>query len=421
MSQFRVTSQNKRQRVAFCGTRGLPASYGGFETAVDQISRRFVEAGIDCEVFCRKSSSENNLEEHRGRQLTYVKGCRRRSLETFVTAFQTGWHLWRNRKRYSHVFWFNNANLPGILMTRLAGMPMSVNTDGLEWRRAKWSWPFKLYYYLSSFLIGRICPTLISDSRGIQSYYRRHFFRRTCFIPYGVPTVPRVSERDEHRILTRLGLEPGKYFLQITRIEPDNLPLKVAQAFRDSELDDQGYQMVFVGYKDATPYARRLKAFSGISNIQVREAIYDQEILAVLRKNCFCYVHGNSVGGTNPALLEAMAACPRIMAIDCEFSREVLGSEGFYFPMDDIAGTFKNVCDLEDHSAMLRRLVQAGYQWQAVAESYMQLSAGIPAEYVPQPVAAPVAEPIHRQPVAVVPVESASDLEEAAAPDRVAV
>ncbi len=418
MRRIKITAENRQQRVAFCGTRGLPANYGGFETAVDQISRRFTDSGIACEVFCRKSSSENDPDAHDGRHLTYVRGCRNRSLETFVTAFQTGWHLWRNRKKYSHVFWFNNANLPGIIMTRLAGMPMSVNTDGLEWRRAKWSWPFKAYYYLASFLIGLVCPTLISDSLGIQSYYRRHFLRKTCFIPYGSPTGPRVSEYDEHRILTRLGLEPGKYFLQITRVEPDNLPVEVAQAFHDSELCRRGYQMVFVGYKDATPYARRLIAFSGTSNILVQEAIYDPEVLAVLRKNCYCYVHGNSVGGTNPALLEAMATCPRIMAIDSEFSREVLGPEGVYFPVDDIAGVLKDTCGREDQSTMLKQRVSSRYQWHAVAESYMQLSVGLPAVYAPQPVAIPAAEPIHRQPAV---VDTAPVLRETAESERVAV
>lgn len=421
MSQIRITAGTGQQRIAFCGTRGLPANYGGFETAVDQITRRFVEAGIECEVFCRLSSYSETRETHRGRRLTYVRGSRRRSLETFVAAIQTGWHLWRHRSEYSHVFWFNNANLPGIIMTRLAGIPLSVNTDGLEWKRSKWSWPFKAYYYLSSFLISAVCPTLISDSRGIQDYYRRRFFKRTCFIPYGTPAVAAVSEREEHRILTGLGLEPGKYFLQITRIEPDNLPVKVARAFQESELGRRGYQMVFVGYRDATPYAQRLVAYSGAANIQVREAIYDQAVLAVLRRNCFCYVHGNRVGGTNPALLEAMATCPRVMAIDCKFSREVLGPDGVYFPIEGIADVFRSVCRAKDQSATLRRRVAERYQWPAVAASYLQLAAGIPAEYVPQPMAAPKPNLARQLPVSLVRVKAAAKEEETAAADRVAV
>ncbi|MGB9880923.1 MAG: DUF1972 domain-containing protein, partial [Anaerolineae bacterium] len=178
----------KRQAVAFCGTRGIPASYGGFETAVDEISRFFVAAGYDCEVFCRRSAQSNAEvlpDSHEGRRLVYVRGSNSRKLDTFVSSLQTGWYLWRHRRRYAFVFWFNNANFPGIVMTLLARIPMAVNTDGLEWRRAKWSWPFKLYYLITSFLICSLCRTLISDAVEIKRFYRKWFLKDTVFIPNG--------------------------------------------------------------------------------------------------------------------------------------------------------------------------------------------------------------------------------------------
>ena len=150
--------------IAFCGTRGLPADYGGFETAVDEISSRFVQNGFSVEVFCRLSHSGKILDEYEGRRLITVKGSARRSLETFVSSFQTGLYLIKHRKEYKHVFWFNNANFPGIFMTLLAGIPFTVNTDGLEWRRKKWSLPFRAYYFVTSWLISRFAPHLISDS-----------------------------------------------------------------------------------------------------------------------------------------------------------------------------------------------------------------------------------------------------------------
>ncbi len=371
-------------RIAFCGTRGVPANYGGFETAVDEISRRFVAEGHDVEVFGRRSAGATSLTRHEGRRLVYVNGHRSRKLDTFVAAIQTGRYLWKHRREYKHVFWFNNANLPGILMTALARIPMSVNTDGLEWRRAKWSWPFKAYYYLSSQLISLVCRRLVSDSRAIQRYYKRHFFRTTEFIPYGAPSIPEVSRERTRAILDKYDLEPGKYLLQVTRIEPDNLPLQAVMAFAKSSLPEQGMAMVVVGYKDATPYARQLKTFDGHYNIRICDAIYDQEVLAVLRKNCFAYVHGNSVGGTNPALLEAMATCPRLLAIDCEFSHEVLGEAGTYFDPADPVPAMEAVLQSPDQSEALRAEVSGRYQWDAVARSYMNLAASAPAHYTPK-------------------------------------
>lgn len=362
-----------KQVIAFCGTRGVPASYGGFETAVDEITRRFVDGGIACEVFCRTSSAEPQA-EHAGRQLQFVRGSKRRSLDTFVSSFETGFHLLRHRKKYRHAFWFNNANLPGILLTRLAGIPMSVNTDGLEWRRAKWGPLQKLYYLVSSFLIARTCETLISDSRAIQDYYRSHFFKATEFIPYGTPARLAITGEREREILREWRLERGRYLLQVTRTEPDNLPLEIAEGFAASRLGDQGYALVSVGVKDDTPYARALRALDGTRGVRVRGAIYDPEVLQVLRTSCRAYVHGNSVGGTNPALLEAMSTCPRIVALDCEFSREVLADTGCLFALGTIARDLEAVVESPDRSEELRARVDRLYRWDAVARDYAVLA-----------------------------------------------
>ena len=378
-----ATSPPTRAVVAFCGTRGVPARYGGFETAVDEISRRFVERDHDCEVFCRLSSGDRVLESSEGRRLVYVKGSSRRSLETFASAIQTGMHLVRNRKHYDYVFWFNNANLPGILLTRLARIPFSVNLDGLEWRRAKWSLPFKAYYFLSSFLISRLDGNLISDSLAIRSYYRETFSRDTEFVPYGVPPQRAVPPDREREILDRYGIIPGRYFLQITRFEPDNLPLAAAEAFRKTGLERDDFQFLLVGYQHDTPYATKIRRLSGRYGVLVLDAVYDAEVLQVLRENCFCYLHGNSVGGTNPALLEAMASCPRVLAIEGPFSREVLGETGYFFDPEALDAALRAVVSLPERSEDMRERVLSHYQWDAVGEAYVRLAEGRPASYSP--------------------------------------
>ncbi len=374
---------SKPNRVAFCGTRGIPANYGGFETAVDEITKRFVDSGVECDVVCRGSSGPDRPVSLAGRNLVYVKGSRSRTLDTFVSAIQTGWFLLKNRRRHAHVFWFNNANFPGILMTWLAMIPMSVNTDGLEWRRAKWSWPFKAYYVISSFVISLICKRLISDSYAIQRYYRKHFFARSTMIPYGAPNPPEVRAADESSILNRFGLQAGKYFLQITRFEPDNLPAETVKAFVESKLAAKGFKMIVVGFKDETDYALKVKSLERCDGVIISAAIYDAKVLAVLRANCYCYVHGNSVGGTNPALLEAMSGSPRIMAIDCEFSREVLGPLGLYFDPKNIAPTFYESLGRPAQGSELAHRVYGQYQWSAVAEAYMQMATKGKAVYRP--------------------------------------
>jgi glycosyltransferase involved in cell wall biosynthesis/GT2 family glycosyltransferase len=371
------------KRIAFCGTRGLPARYGGFETAVDEITRRFAHKGYDCVVFSRSYSGTSSPDYHEGRKLIHVRGSSRRALDTFLASFQEGWHLLRHRGEYDYVFWFNNANFPGILLTHLARTPMSVTTDGLEWRRPKWRWPFKAYYLLSSFLICRLCDNLISDAREIQSYYKQRFWKDTHFIPHGSPPVQTVPSHRRSAILERYGLEPGRYILQITRFEPDNLPLDTAVAFRAAGLARHGVKLLLVGYNHETPYARRIKEMSNSHGICVVDAIYEAEALTVLRENCFCYVHGNFVGGTNPALLEAMASCPRVLAIDTAFNREVLGGTGYLFAPANMTASLRGVLSNPERSAAMRERVQTLYRWEAVAESYVRLVEGKPAAYSP--------------------------------------
>ena len=364
------------KRIAFAGTRGLPASYGGFETAVDEITRRFVKAGYDCDVFCRRSHSRRMPAEDNGRRLIYVRGATSPRLETVVSAIQTGWYLVRHRREYDHVFWFNNANLPGILLSLLAGLSITVNTDGLEWRRRKWAAPFKAYYFLASGLISRIVPRLIADSIGIRDYYRRVFRRDTCLIPYGIPDPVDVPASRQAEILRALDLEPGGYFLQITRLEPDNLPLEIARGFINSGLTGQGFKFAVVGWREETAYTLMLKKESERNTgVRVLPAVYDPAVLFTMRSNCFAYVHGNSVGGTNPALLEAMCDCPRILACGVVFNREVLAGAGLYFNENNLSAVFRAaVAQPDQRNVFKKRLLW--YNWDAVAEAYHNIAEG---------------------------------------------
>jgi glycosyltransferase involved in cell wall biosynthesis len=154
------------------------------------------------------------------------------------------------------------------------------------------------------------------------------------------------------------------------------LPLEIAQGFLECGLTESGYQYVAVGFRGDSSYALACSHLTEQENgVRVLPAIYDPQVLFTLRMNCFAYVHGNSVGGTNPALLEAMATCPRILAIDVPFSREVLAGAGWYFTEGAIAAAFRQIAGQpEQRGAYLRR---AGwYDWDAVASAYMQIVDG---------------------------------------------
>jgi glycosyltransferase involved in cell wall biosynthesis len=157
------------------------------------------------------------------------------------------------------------------------------------------------------------------------------------------------------------GVEAGRYFLQITRFEPDNSPLNTAEAFHRAGLASEGFKLLLVGYQHATPHAERLRAMSEKEGIVVADAVYDADTLAALRKRCYCYVHSNSVGGTNPALLEAMASSPRVLAIAVPFNREVLGETGYFFEPDDLAASLRKVTGYPERREVMVARVRARY------------------------------------------------------------
>jgi len=122
-----------------------------------------------------------------------------------------------------------------------------------------------------------------------------------------------------------------------------------------------------MGPKPDKSYEQQLTAMSGKAGILVVDPDYDVEVGTALRTNCFCYIHGNSVGDTNPAPLEAMAKCPRVPAIDIQFSQEVLGEEGCFFKLDDMAASFRSILSYPDNSAAMRERAWSNYQRDPVA------------------------------------------------------
>jgi Domain of unknown function (DUF1972)/Glycosyl transferases group 1 len=372
--------------IIFCGTRGIPANYGGFETAVEKITDILANKNVHCYVVCRQSSY--NIEEiklsnisNENISLVWVKGSKVNVLDTIISSIETSLYLLRNKEKFDTIFWFNNANFPGILLSKFTNKQVIINTDGLEWKRAKWSLPFKMYYFFTTFLITRLFSKLISDSKSIKDYYKKVFMKNTEFIPYGVPN--EISpENIKEDILDKYGLEKDRYFLQITRFEPDNLPLKIIKGFSSSDIKDK-YKFVLVGYKNSNKYTEEIKKIENQNeNILVLDAIYDKEIIAALRVNAFSYVHGNSVGGTNPALLEAMSQCKRVMAIDNGFSREVLGKEGIFFNDVNISEVFNEIIYTNDNKTNLSKRTKL-YDWTLVANAYLNMARGEKADYNP--------------------------------------
>ncbi|WP_114559661.1 DUF1972 domain-containing protein [Desertihabitans aurantiacus] len=355
-------------RIAMIGTRGVPARYGGFETAVEEIGARLVAGGHEVRVFCRPVPGESQPATYRGMALTWLPAMRRRSLETLSHTARSVLH--RELAGVDVALVFNAANAPLLPVVRARRVPVATHVDGLEWQRAKWGPAGRRYYRLAESLAVRWSDALVADAAGIADYYRREFDADTVQIAYGAPIL-------EHPSLDRLGeldLQPGGYHVVVARFEPENHVLEIVEGYRRSTAR---LSLVVVG---SAPYSEAYTASvhaAADDRVRFLGGVWDQELLDQLYAGALSYLHGHSVGGTNPSLLRAVGAGTAVIAWDVDFNREVLGEHGRFFR--DSAALAAELAAAEADPAEVGRRAAAAqqdvrrYNWDDVAAAYETL------------------------------------------------
>jgi len=352
-------------RIAILGTRGIPANYGGFETFAEELSTRLAARGHEVTVYCRARHPEGR---YRGVRLRYLPTIRHKYFDTLAHAFVST--LWLLGNRVDAALYCNGANAIFTPWPRLAGMPVALNVDGIERLRKKWNRLAKAWYLLSERL-ATFCPSaVVTDALSIQDYYRRRYGKETVFIPYGAET-GRTAGR---AVLGDLGLEAGEYFLYVSRMEPENHPLEVREAF---EKADTPMKLALVG--DA-PYARdyiRRVRDTRDARIVMPGSIYGEGYRA-LGSHCFAYIHATEVGGTHPALIEAMGRGALVLYRNTPENQEVAGGCGIPFEPGELTAKIELVLAMseEERAAWRERAmarVRERYSWDAVTDAYERL------------------------------------------------
>jgi glycosyltransferase involved in cell wall biosynthesis len=365
-------------RIALIGTRGVPARYGGFETCVEEVGRRLAAKGHRITVYCRAAAGDPRPVSHLGMRLVHLPAVRHKALETLSHTALSVRHA--RRERPDVAFVFNAGNAPLLPVLKSAGIPVATHVDGLEWKRDKWRGIGAVYYRRAESLSVRWSDSLIADSRGIQDYYLDRFGIETEYIPYGAPILPEC----EFDRLPALGLEPGEYHLVVARFEPENNVHLAVDGYLRSSAE---YPLVVVGsapYADA--YRARIEAVAaGSPRVHFVGSLWDQQQLDQLYAGALTYIHGHSVGGTNPSLLRAMGAGAATSAYDVSFNREVLGSYGRYFGTAAELAALCDAAEADPGGTAVRGRKQIDsldrYNWDAVADSYHELAlrlAGLP-------------------------------------------
>ena len=357
-------------KIALLGTRGIPARYGGFETFAEELCARLAQRGHEVTVYCRANSAGQRSPFYRGVRLVVLPTIRHKYFDTLAHTFLATLHLLFHRRRIA--LFCNGANTVFTLWPRLFGIPTVLNVDGIERQRKKWNAPARGWYWMSEWLAKWFPSAVVSDATVIQKYYAETYNKKTHLISYGAPS-GKVSTRE---ILDRYGLEPGEYFLYVSRMEPENNALLVVRAFERTSIDKK---LVMVG--DA-PYAQEY--------IAAVKATKDPRILFTgsiygdgyheLQSHCLAYIHATEVGGTHPALIEAMGRGAPVLFLDTPENREVAGEVGLAYSKheDSLPAAANAVAAMtpEERARLGQASIeraQQNYNWETVVDRYEEL------------------------------------------------
>lgn len=347
------------------GTRGIPARYGGFETFAEELSSRLVERGHQVVVYCRE---QHDQPTYLGVELVYLPTIRHKYFDTIAHTFVSTMHLLRHRTDVA--LYCNGANAIFTWMPRVAGVPVAINVDGLERKRKKWNAVARAWYLISEWL-APICATqVVTDAAQIARYYYDRYGAETIFIPYGAP-VGAVPSTD---VLERLNLRPREYFLYVSRLEPENNGLLVREAF---EKLSTSYQLALIGDAPyADEYIRQIRNTRD-PRVRLPGAIYGQGYHE-LQSHSFAYVHATEVGGTHPALIEAMGRGALVLYLDTDENAEVAGGVGIPFTPTTLVETMQRALAMSEAErdqwrAKAQARVAERYSWDAVTTQYEEL------------------------------------------------
>jgi glycosyltransferase involved in cell wall biosynthesis len=358
-------------KLIILGTRGIPAQHGGFETFAERLALYLVSKGWDVTVYCPEFEAAEEYETTWcGIRLLHLPVEREDAVGTIIFD-------WKSTKRSvlekSVVLNLGYGTALFGFYYRLHGTCNIINMDGIEWRRQKWSFPAKAWLYANERLACWLANHLIADHPEIARHLATRISHdKITMIPYGADAT---TDADPS-ILASYGLVPREFVLVIARPDPDNSILEIVEGFSSRP---RGVKLVVLGkYRpDKEEYHRRVMAAAS-AEVVFPGGVYDKRIVEALRYYCRLYVHGHQVGGTNPSLVEALAAGSPVLAHDNPYNRWVAGDAGRYFSshselMVHFDRLLENSSELSAMADAGRRRHAAEFTWEKVLTEYEQL------------------------------------------------
>ena len=359
--------------IALLGTRGIPANYSGFETCVEQLGQRLVQRGHEVTVYCRPHHVTYPHSYYKGMRLVKLPTIANKYLDTFLHSFISSLHALA--QHYDVALYFIVGNSSVTWIPRLAGTKTILNVDGLDWKRDKWPPLAKKYIQFAEYLATKLPSAYLTDSHAVQAYYRDHFDSEPLYIPYGseVEIVP------HGETLARFGLEPQRYILFVGRLVPENCVHHLVEAFQGLDTD---FKCVIVGDASyADDYISGLQTSADDDPRIVFTGYIFGKGYQELGSNAHIFVETSGVGGTHPALVEAMALGNCVVVHNTLENLETIDNAGFAYDGQVGGNSLRQVLHhllsdpglVREYRQRARQRARTHYTWESVADEYERL------------------------------------------------
>lgn len=354
-------------RVAIIGTQGVPASYGGFESLVENMLGENCPESVQYTVICSSKDLDSTRLHYKGARLKYIPMHANGVSSIPYDILSMCRVLWG----YDVILILGVSGCTFMPMLRLCTRSrIIVNIDGLEHRRDKWGRAARTVLRLSEALAVKYADIVVADNKGIQDYVTETYGRDSELIAYGGDHVHRtISDDFRRQVLAKYDLQEKEYAITVCRIEPENNSHLILEAFSQTDR-----QLVFIGNWNHSEWSRNLyDKYAACPNLLLLQAIYDLDILYALRSSAGIYIHGHSAGGTNPSLVEAMHFGIPIIANDVVYNRETTENAAYYFrSADDLVNCLSQPRLAGDEMAVIAR---RRYTWSHISAQYCALFA----------------------------------------------
>ncbi len=356
------------KKVAILGTVGVPACYGGFETMVENILGDNCSPDVEYTIFCSASNYKEKLTTYKGAKLVYLP-FKANGVQSMIFDSVS---ILKSIKGFDTVVMLGvNFTFLFPIFKLFSKSKLIANIDGVEWKRDKWGTFTKKLIRASENTAKKYADVIIADNNGIVKNIEEKYQHKSVMIAYGGDHVMReLSQEQVDEYLTKYGVKSKEYSMSLCRIEPENNCEMILKAYAQN-----GLPLIFVGNWSRSAYGQRLQdTYSKYDNIKILPAIYELDELYALRSNCKYYLHGHSVGGTNPSLVEAMFCKCNILCYDVIYNKESTEYKANYFTDSESLSALvtgnESVCN---NAQVMYDIAFESYRWKVIAQRYEKL------------------------------------------------